>query len=97
MKPSDLRIDDGCSVGNMSVVLYDSHMQHGAVLSAFATHEGRDRTAGHPVAWYSHRENLRCQQSELSEAFQFARGQQHFSLFLNTLNFNYRGSLGYPG
>jgi hypothetical protein len=49
------------------------------------------------VAWYSHRENLRCQQSELSEAFQFARGQQHFSLFLNTLNFNYRGSLGYPG
>jgi non-ribosomal peptide synthetase-like protein len=32
MKSSDLRIDDGCSVGNMSVVLYDSHMQHGAVL-----------------------------------------------------------------
>jgi non-ribosomal peptide synthetase-like protein len=32
MKSSDLRIDDGCSVGNMSVVLYGSHMQHGALL-----------------------------------------------------------------
>ena len=32
MKSSHLRIDDRCSVGNMAVVLYDGHMQHGAVL-----------------------------------------------------------------
>lgn len=27
-----MRIGDGCSVGNMAVVLYDGHMQSGAVL-----------------------------------------------------------------
>jgi non-ribosomal peptide synthetase-like protein len=32
MKSSYLRIGDECSVGNMSVVLYDSEMQRGAVL-----------------------------------------------------------------
>jgi non-ribosomal peptide synthetase-like protein len=32
MKSSYLRIGDRCSVGNMAVVLYDGHMQHGAVL-----------------------------------------------------------------
>ena len=32
MKSSGLCIEDGCSVGNMSVVLYDSHMRPGAVL-----------------------------------------------------------------
>jgi non-ribosomal peptide synthetase-like protein len=32
MKSSYLRIDDRCSVGNMAVVLYDGHMQSGAVL-----------------------------------------------------------------
>ena len=32
MKSSNLHIDHGCSVGNMSVVLYDTHMQHGAIL-----------------------------------------------------------------
>jgi non-ribosomal peptide synthetase-like protein len=32
MKSSHLRIGDGCSVGNMAVVLYDGHMQRGAVL-----------------------------------------------------------------
>ena len=32
MKSSYLRIDDACSVGNMAVVLYDGHMQRGAVL-----------------------------------------------------------------
>jgi non-ribosomal peptide synthetase-like protein len=32
MKSSYLRIGDRCSVGNMAVVLYDGHMQSGAVL-----------------------------------------------------------------
>jgi non-ribosomal peptide synthetase-like protein len=32
MKSSYLTIEDGCSVGNMSVVLYDSRMQQGATL-----------------------------------------------------------------
>ncbi|HEY7248022.1 MAG TPA: Pls/PosA family non-ribosomal peptide synthetase [Xanthobacteraceae bacterium] len=32
MKSSNLRIDDRCSIGNMTVVLYDTHMQRGAVL-----------------------------------------------------------------
>jgi non-ribosomal peptide synthetase-like protein len=32
MKSSHLRIGDSCSVGNMAVVLYDGHMQRGAVL-----------------------------------------------------------------
>ena len=32
MKSSDLRIGDRCTVGNMCVVLYDTHMQDGAVL-----------------------------------------------------------------
>jgi non-ribosomal peptide synthetase-like protein len=32
MKASYLRIGDRCSVGNMAVVLYDGHMQSGAVL-----------------------------------------------------------------
>jgi non-ribosomal peptide synthetase-like protein len=32
MKSSHLTIDDGCSVGNMAVVLYDTHMEHDAVL-----------------------------------------------------------------
>jgi non-ribosomal peptide synthetase-like protein len=32
MKSSHLRIDDGCSVGNMAVVLYDTRMGAGAVL-----------------------------------------------------------------
>jgi non-ribosomal peptide synthetase-like protein len=32
MKSSRLRIDDGCSVGNMAAVLYDAHMEHDAVL-----------------------------------------------------------------
>jgi non-ribosomal peptide synthetase-like protein len=32
MKSSYLRIDDACSVGNMAVVLYDGHMERGAVL-----------------------------------------------------------------
>ena len=32
MKSSYVRIGDGCSVGNMAVVLYDGHMQSGAVL-----------------------------------------------------------------
>ncbi|MGA2991633.1 MAG: Pls/PosA family non-ribosomal peptide synthetase, partial [Candidatus Korobacteraceae bacterium] len=32
MKSSYLAIDDGCTVGNMSVVLYDTHMEHDAVL-----------------------------------------------------------------
>jgi non-ribosomal peptide synthetase-like protein len=32
MKSSYLRIDDGCSVGNMAVVLYDGCMERGAVL-----------------------------------------------------------------
>ncbi len=32
MKSSFLTIEDGCSVGNMSVVLYDSHMMRGATL-----------------------------------------------------------------
>ena len=32
MKSSHLRIGDGCSVGNMSVVLYDTEMHRGAVL-----------------------------------------------------------------
>jgi non-ribosomal peptide synthetase-like protein len=32
MKSSYLRIDDGCSVGNMAVVLYDGRMERGAVL-----------------------------------------------------------------
>jgi non-ribosomal peptide synthetase-like protein len=32
MKSSHLRIGDRCSVGNMAVVLYDGHMQRGAVL-----------------------------------------------------------------
>jgi non-ribosomal peptide synthetase-like protein len=32
MKSSYLRIDDQCSIGNMSVVLYDTRMQEGAVL-----------------------------------------------------------------
>jgi non-ribosomal peptide synthetase-like protein len=32
MKSSHLRIGDGCSIGNMAVVLYDGHMQNGAVL-----------------------------------------------------------------
>ncbi|HEY2185002.1 MAG TPA: Pls/PosA family non-ribosomal peptide synthetase [Xanthobacteraceae bacterium] len=32
MKSSNLRVDDHCSVGNMSVVLYDTQMQPGAVL-----------------------------------------------------------------
>jgi non-ribosomal peptide synthetase-like protein len=32
MKSSHLRIDDGCSVGNMAVVLYDTRMGEGAVL-----------------------------------------------------------------
>ena len=32
MKSSILRVGDGCTVGNMSVVLYDSVMERGAVL-----------------------------------------------------------------
>ena len=32
MKSSFLTIEDGCSVGNMSVVLYDLHMMRGATL-----------------------------------------------------------------
>jgi non-ribosomal peptide synthetase-like protein len=32
MKSSRLRIGAGCTVGNMSVVLYDTHMEPGAVL-----------------------------------------------------------------
>ena len=32
MKSSYLRIEDDCSIGNMSVVLYDTSMQRGAVL-----------------------------------------------------------------
>jgi acetyltransferase-like isoleucine patch superfamily enzyme len=32
MKSSYLTIDDECSVANMSVVLYDTRMEHGAVL-----------------------------------------------------------------
>ena len=32
MKSSYVRIGDRCSVGNMAVVLYDGHMQSGAVL-----------------------------------------------------------------
>jgi non-ribosomal peptide synthetase-like protein len=32
MKSSYVRIDDGCSVGNMAVVLYDGHMERGVVL-----------------------------------------------------------------
>ena len=32
MKSSYLTIDDGCSVGNMAVVLYDTHMEAGATL-----------------------------------------------------------------
>ena len=30
LKSSHVRIGDGCSVGNMSVVLYDTHMERGA-------------------------------------------------------------------
>jgi non-ribosomal peptide synthetase-like protein len=32
MKSSRIRIADGCSVGNMAAVLYDTHMERGAVL-----------------------------------------------------------------
>jgi non-ribosomal peptide synthetase-like protein len=32
MKSSKLKIDDGCSIGNMSVVLYDTHIGSGATL-----------------------------------------------------------------
>jgi non-ribosomal peptide synthetase-like protein len=32
MKSSYLTIEDGCSVGNMSVVLYDTRMEEGATL-----------------------------------------------------------------
>ena len=32
MKSSYVRIGDGCSVGNMAVVLYDTSMERGAVL-----------------------------------------------------------------
>ena len=32
MKSSFLTTEDGCSVGNMNVVLYDSHMMRGATL-----------------------------------------------------------------
>jgi hypothetical protein len=32
MKSSYLRIADGCTVGNMAVVLYDTRMEEGAVL-----------------------------------------------------------------
>ena len=32
MKSSYLDIEDGCSVGNMAVVLYDSRMEQGSVL-----------------------------------------------------------------
>ena len=36
MKSSYLDIGDGCSVGNMSVVLYDSRMEDGAVLGSLS-------------------------------------------------------------
>lgn len=36
MKSSYLRIDDECSVGNMSVVLYDTRMEKGAVLGSLS-------------------------------------------------------------
>ena len=32
MKSSYLRVEQGCSVGNMSVVLYDTRMEEGARL-----------------------------------------------------------------
>ena len=32
MKSSYLRIGNGCTVGNMAVVLYDTRMEEGAVL-----------------------------------------------------------------
>ena len=94
MKSSNLHIDHGCSVGNMSVVLYDTHMpawRHPG--SAFPSHERRDRAAGRPLAWHSHRKRACRHQFQLSEGFHFARRQQHFPLFSNTLNLNYRGSL----
>jgi acetyltransferase-like isoleucine patch superfamily enzyme len=36
MKSSYVRIDDECSVGNMSVVLYDTRMEKGAVVGSLS-------------------------------------------------------------
>ena len=47
MKSSHVKIDEGCSVGNMAVILYDSEMQKGAVLGPLSLlMKGETLTAG---------------------------------------------------
>jgi hypothetical protein len=62
MKSSYLRIDDGCSVGNMAVVLYDVHGTRRRARAAVAADEGRDRAGWHSLARNSDRPGLTADQ-----------------------------------